>query len=664
MARANFRADIEGLRAISIVAVVFYHAQLPGFGGGFVGVDVFFVISGYLITTLLLREIESGGRINVLAFWGRRARRLLPNALLTLAATLLVIAWVVPISEQTPSVRDILAALLYVANFRFANRSVDYFDQALQTSPVLHFWSLSVEEQFYIAWPLILIGLASLRGGHRRRRVLLVLASIACGSFLLARFWMARSQPNAFFNTDARIWEITIGGLLAAASTWICRMPRVALASLANLGLVAILASILAFDDRLAYPGFWALLPTAGAAGVIAGGRHGGSAANWLLSLALPQWIGRISYSLYLWHWPLLMLVPQALPSLPNADWLALALVVPVAVAAFVAVEDPIRRRTDLAPRRTLGIAATACGLVGLAVVVVQSIVSSHGTAATMAQRLIEARRDGPRMGRDGCTTPDPIDPDASAPPCPYGAPGSPHVVALFGDSHAEHLFDGIDEAARSTNWELHIYIRRGCPPIDLPIYKPELRAVDAPCARWREAVLERLIDERPALILIAQWSGLAGKMVDVDTRQRLDRDVSIARWRHGFAAVLGRLSRAGLRVIVVRDTPRGRKGYGTDCLERFGEHECATPRPEAVDPDMPDIAVARAVPNVGVLDLTDRFCARNVCPAIRDRIIVYRDNNHLTASFSLTLAPEFRRVLRGSEAETGLAGQQFDPHR
>jgi peptidoglycan/LPS O-acetylase OafA/YrhL len=657
MARADFKADIEGLRALSIAAVVLYHAQLPGFAGGFVGVDVFFVISGFLITGLLLREIESAGSIDLLAFWSRRARRLLPNAVLTLAVTSLAIGWLVPISERVASARDILAALFYFANFRFADRSVDYFDQTVQTSPVLHFWSLSVEEQFYIGWPLILSGLALLPGGHRRGRALLALAAIACGSFAVARFWLWRSQPNAFFDTEARVWEIATGGLIAAASTSLDRIPKLARASLANTGLVAIAASILCFDERVAYPGWYALLPTAGAAAVIVGGSHGKTAANRLLGLALPQWIGQISYSLYLWHWPLLMLVPLALPSLPSADWLALALVVPVAAAAFITVEDPIRRRTALAPGRTLAAAAAACGLVGLAIVAVEGLVWTHGSKAAMAQRVREAKADGPRLARAGC----PPRPDASKTPCRYGAPGASRVVALFGDSHAEHLFDGVDAAARSMNWELHFYTRHGCPPIDLPIYNPKLRAIDEPCGRWRKAVLERLIAERPALILIAQWSGLAGKMVDADTFKRLKREESLARWRRAFAAVLGRLSGAGLRVVVVRDTPHSRKGYGTDCLERFGEHACATPRPEAVDPDMPDVAVARTFANVGVLDLTERFCARNVCPAIRDGIIVFRgDNNHLTATFSLTLAPEFRGVL--GAADTGLAGRQFDP--
>jgi hypothetical protein len=217
----------------------------------------------------------------------------------------------------------------------------------------------------------------------------------------------------------------------------------------------------------------------------------------------------------------------------------------------------------------------------------------------------------------------------------------------LFGDSHAEHLFDGINQAAMTSNWELRVWTKESCPPIDLPIYNVQTRKVDKACAEWREGVIQRLITEQPNMVLISTWTGLAGKMVDTTTSKRLDRTASMALWRHGFSEVLRRLSQAGLRVVVVRDTPRNLKEYGSDCLGRFGELECATPRQQAVDQEMPDLQVARSVANIGVLDLTDRFCSRNVCPAVKDGIIVYRgDNNHLTATFSLTLAPDFRRVL------------------
>jgi len=656
-----FRADIEGLRAVSIVAVVFYHARIPGFSGGFVGVDIFFVISGFLITRLLLHEIESYQRIDVLAFWGRRVRRLLPNALLTLAATLVVTAYLVPIAQRMTNTRDVIAALVYIANYRFADRTVDYFDQDLQFSPVLHFWSLSVEEQFYIGWPLLLMGLAWLHRGHSNRRAIGALCLILCASFALSLFWMSRSQPHAFFNTEARVWQIATGGLLAAASGSLARFYPILLSSVAWLGVVGILASVILFNDGLAYPGYWALLPTVSAAAVIAGGSTSVITPKIILGFAPLQWIGRQSYSIYLWHWPLLMLVPLALPGLPHADLIALALVVPIAAAAFALVENPMRRCSpqDVSPARTLAFAAAGGGLLGLASVAVSSVDWMHGThQAEIARRVSQAKLDGPRMiggrcesGWDG----------AAQHACLFGAPGSHRVVVLFGDSHAEHLFDGVNEAARSSNWELRVWTKHSCPPIDLPIYSEKKRAVDTACAEWRERMIQRLIAERPSLVLISSSTRLAGKMADADTRKRLDRDVSLALWQQGFLAVLHRLSQAGLRVIVVRDTPRSLRKYGSDCLERSIEQQCATPRPQAVDVEMPEIEVARSVPNIGVLDLTDRFCNNNVCPAVRDGIIVYRgDNHHLTASFSLTLASEFKRVL--VDAREGMDGLAARP--
>lgn len=657
-----FRPDIEGLRAISVLAVVFYHARIPGFSGGFVGVDVFFVISGFLITQLLLREIESSQRINVVAFWARRARRLLPNALLMIAVILFIAVYLLPVTQRMSNVRDIAAALMYIANYHFAGRTVDYFDHDLQFSPVLHFWSLSVEEQFYIGWPLLLMGLAWLHSGHSSRQAIAALCLILCGSFALSLLWMSRSQPQAFFSTEARIWQIATGGLLAAASAHLTRLNVHLLSSVAWLGFVGVLASVILFNDRLAYPGYWALLPTLSAAAVIAGGSFGGVVPTTILGLGPLQWVGRRSYSIYLWHWPLLMLVPLALPGLPHVDLIALALVVPIATAAFAIVEDPIRRRSSqvMNSGRTLAFATAGCVLLGSAGVAVSNLDWMFSPRrAEIARRLTEAKLDGPRMVGGRCDQSG-VGDDQS--PCVFGTPGSPRVVVLFGDSYAEHLFDGVNEAARLSKWELRVWIRHSCPPIDLPMYDTKRRAVDNACAGWREMVIRRLIAERPSLVLISSWAGLAGKMTDANTGKRLDRNGSVALWRQGFSTVLHRLSQAGLEVTVVRETPRNLRKYGSDCLERSLEHECATPRPQAIDVEMPDIETARGVPNIGVLDLTDHFCSLNACPAVKDGIIIYRgDNNHLTASFSLTLALAFQKVLAGQEERiNGLAGRRL----
>jgi peptidoglycan/LPS O-acetylase OafA/YrhL len=659
----RFRPDIEGLRAVSIVAVVLYHARMPGFAGGFAGVDIFFVISGFLITRLLLREIASNHSIDIISFWCRRARRILPNALLTLAAALLATSILVPVTDRMSNVRDIIAALTYVANYRFAGRTVDYFDEGPQSSPVLHFWSLSVEEQFYIAWPLLLVGLAWFHRRHSNGRVIAALGLIFCASFAVSVYWMSKSQPHAFFNTEARVWQIAAGGLLAAASQLLARTNTIVLSCIGALGLIGILASVILLNDRLVYPGYWSLLPAVSAAAVIAGGSIGGIAQRFFLGLAPLQWFGRHSYSIYLWHWPVLTLTPLALPGFPHADLIALALIVPIAMVAFAFVEDPIRRHSLLHAyrARTLAFAGAGCGLLVLASLAAGHFDLAHDARqAEIARRISQAKLDFPRMGK--C---DPASQDVRQRPCLFGAPGSPHTAVLFGDSHAYHLFDGVNEAARLSGWGLQVWARGACPPIDAPIYNEKMRALDRACAEWNEAVIARAIAEQPSLIIVSSFIGLARKMIDASTGRRLDRGASLTLWQQGYSAVLRRLSHAGLRVIVIRDVPRSKEPYGNDCLERSGEHECATPRPLALDEEMPDIVAARSVQNIGVLDLTDRFCSRNACSVVRDGIIVYRDDHHLTASFSLTLAPEFQRVLLDAkERMNGLADAEFDQAR
>ena len=215
LSRSVFRPDIEGLRAISIAGVVMYHAEVPAFSAGYVGVDAFFVISGFLITGILVREASRTQRINLLRFWGRRVARLLPNAILTLAATIVCIMTAAPVLTRESGARDIAASLLYFVNFRFANRSLDYFDQGVQASPVLHFWSLSVEEQFYIFWPLLLVLGLWVFKRLNRAVTLFFLGSLALASFGTMIHWAKIEPPRAFFDTKSRVWQLATGAILA-----------------------------------------------------------------------------------------------------------------------------------------------------------------------------------------------------------------------------------------------------------------------------------------------------------------------------------------------------------------------------------------------------------------------------------------------------------------
>src|SRR5262245_12432330 len=507
--------------------------------------------------------MERFQRLDLLAFWARRARRLLPNALLVLTTTLLITAAVFPFTQRQTTGYDIIAALLYFSNYRFAERSVDYFEQEAGSTPVLHFWSLSVEEQFYIVWPLVLLGLVWFRKGHNNRHAIWALSLIACASFACSLLWMSKSQPHAFFHTEARIWQLAGGALLAATYGRIVQLSPIFHSLLGWIGLSGIVASVIMFDDRLAYPGFWALIPVMSTAAVIAGGNAGKLSPKIVLGLSPLQWLGRRSYSVYLWHWPVMMLLPYAVPELPYANFVAIVIVLPIAAAAFSFVEEPIRRgaQEDVRPGRTLAYAAAVGALLCLASTAAPRVDQARSAhQREFIKRITDAKVDGPRMVGGKCE-PALSQYDVS---CRFGPPNASSVVVLFGDSHAEHLFDGVYEAARSSNRTLWVLTKPACPPIEVMLYSETLRGPDTGCSEWRERAIRRLIAERPSLVLISAYTPYAEKLSNPNTGQRLDRRASVAQWKEGFFAVLRRLNEAGLNVIVVRDTPRS---DGRACL-------------------------------------------------------------------------------------------------
>jgi peptidoglycan/LPS O-acetylase OafA/YrhL len=421
---AGFRPDIEGLRGLAVLLVVVFHAGLAA-PGGFIGVDVFFVISGFLITGLLLRERELRGRIDLLAFYARRVRRLLPAAIVVLAVTLPVAYSLYAPLDRAEVLLDGAAAALSVGNVRFAMAAGDYFSSVITPSPFLHFWSLGVEEQFYLVWPALLLfaagGLVAARA--IRLSVGAALAIVFVLSLLASLLLTEIAASWAFYSLPTRAFELAAGGLLAVGAAGVARLPGILVTPAAWLGLVAVGWSAIAFDSSMAFPGYAALVPTLGTVGLIAaGGRR--FAPGTLLSLEPLRFLGRISYSLYLWHWPILVLSGLALgfnePGLIGGS-LLIGVSVAVATLSWAFVEEPFRRGLPAfasPPGRTVFAGSAA---------ILSVVVAANGMAFASNRALTEAATSGRPLSAPGLPAGD------------YAAPDDPLV------DNEEDLGEGVD---------------------------------------------------------------------------------------------------------------------------------------------------------------------------------------------------------------------------
>lgn len=640
------RLDIQGMRAVAVALVVLFHAGIPGFGGGYVGVDVFFVISGFLISTHLLESLQNGGRIGYAGFYARRARRLLPAAFLVIVATLIAATIVVSPVQFGYVVKDAVAAALYVPNLLFAYNATDYLAEKTP-SLFLHYWSLGVEEQFYLVWPVLL---AFVFGRFALRwRFGFTLAGLTGASFLLCVWLTGFSRANAFFLLPARMWEFGLGALVALG---LLRRGRVLPSSIAPLagwvGLGAITAGGVLFSTVTEYPGYAVAVPVIGAALLIAAGPVARGPAV-ILSLRPVTWLGDISYSLYLVHWPVLMLPVAAtgyMETLPL--WLrviAATACVPLAWLLYRYVERPGQRAawlTAARPRRTFAVAAA--GMAAIVVVAATAVVTLNRPLSTakpvahtpltlkpagtpyvpdnLSPALEAAESDQPVVYANGCHQSQ-WSTDATG--CLTGTnPGAP-LVALFGDSHATQWYPALSALAERGVIRLDSHTKSACPAVPIRI------AHYAACAAWRSAVIDKLVESKPDLILLAGYP-----------RNYLSRSDAPARdWGSALTTLLDQLPRAS-RVGVFADTP----SIGVTpaiCLGRFVDDalRCALPRTVALDQNIRaterELAAGRSVT---YLDYADYLCNDSVCPAIIGDTLVYRDGSHLTATMSAGLAP------------------------
>ena len=395
----GFRPDLEGLRGIAILLVILCHAQIPGAGAGFIGVDIFFVLSGFLITGLLVGEHGRTGSISLRTFYVRRARRILPAAFVVLASTMVAASLLLSPLDLPRVADDALAAGLSLANVRFAIGATDYFAPA-DASPMLHFWSLAVEEQFYLLWPVLL--LIAIRLGRPRVTTILLAATVLSGS-LVACVWLTEvSGPWAYFSLPTRAWQLAAGGLLALTVAWHSRVPTAVAAATGWLGVWLIAAALFLIEPTTAYPGLASLLPTIGAVALIASRGTVGS-PGWLVLERRPlRWLGRISYSLYLWHWPILILGPTALGVATLEDGSAggdMATRIGLIGAAIVAaamtwrfIEEPFRRGSLGRRGRVRGFALA--GAAAVVLVAGSTTMTALGVGDVLAATATESDQD------------------------------------------------------------------------------------------------------------------------------------------------------------------------------------------------------------------------------------------------------------------------------
>nr|WP_296068193.1 acyltransferase family protein [uncultured Actinoplanes sp.] len=658
----RFRPDIEGLRAVAVLLVVLGHAGLPLVHGGYVGVDVFFVISGFLITTLLLREAEQTGRISVTRFYARRAVRLLPAAALVLIVTLIGVRLFLPVVRLGEFVRDALASTAYLANLRFAHTGTDYLNADQTPSPFQHFWSLAVEEQFYLVWPLLILAAAHL--WRRRRPLAAVLAVLVTVSFTVSVTETARSAPWAYFGPHTRAWELGAGALLALGATRIGRLPHLVRAVLGWAGLAAILVAAVRFDDATAYPGWRAALPVLGTVAVLAAA---GAGVGPLLGVRPMQTVGRLSYGWYLWHWPLLIIGPAAL-GLAGTTAQKLALAAAGLALAWVSyrwVESPARYRRRGLPIG-FGLSATAAAFAVLlvvlphavatgergadlrtaldraadpAAVLTRSIAAARGRdrlPANLTPKLTRAKRDRPPVWDNGCHADVPV--TVAPQGCVFGDPAARTTVVLYGDSHAAHWFPAMDRLARQHHWRLVELTKSSCSAVDVPLRHDTLKREYTECTAFHRSALARIAQLRPALVVVGSSFNYEPARPEADEAKQ---------WRAGWDRTFASLAASGAKVAAIADTPYMGSPV-PDCLAQETDiGECTRSlRSSLRGPAQRRVFLAYGVtPRATVIDPITWFCD-DACPAVVGNVLVYRDSNHMTTTYSAALAPLLDRRL------------------
>ncbi len=629
------RLDIQALRALAVLMVVVFHLWPSRLSGGFAGVDVFFVISGFLISGSLFAELADRGRIDLTRFWARRIRRLLPAALITIAITAIVSLIVVPAFTRQGFFSEAIASTFYFENWQLAATATNYF--AGEPSPFQHYWSLAVEEQFYLVWPLLLVLTALLAKRKLNNALKVLLAAAGLTSFSYSLF-LTYGQPDlAYFTTLGRVWEFVIGAALALLGHRI-RLTDLGKTLLSLGGFTLIVVSAFLLTPRLPFPGWLALLPALGAAAIILAGLQG--LPNWLdrlYGLKPISFTGEISYSLYLWHWPLVILLPWATGYQPRAYELVLVFIASYLLATMskVFVEDRFRGMPALTarkPRVTYALAAAFSLFIMLISVVGTSITSSQISQGNQSTQTLDRAKNDTADPNHKCMT-DAESNDVKI--CQYGRLGAGYRVLLVGDSHAAMHLGAWKLLAENGQFELDLAYKASC-SFNLEVRSDSVRGKT--CEQWNRNLQKKLASDKPFNLVLTSYY-TAVRATELDGQHD---DATVAGFKQAWAPLQAR----GSTVVAIRDGVNMDKPM-KDCWESavYDASKCSMSEKDAFITDLAQRA-ASSPPGALTMDFTDVYCQNDRCPAKIGGVYVYRDNSHISLLFSQKMAADWYHQL------------------
>lgn len=679
------RLDIQGLRALAVLAVIANH--LIGWPrGGFIGVDIFFVVSGFLITGLLLREHQRTGGISYRGFYSRRIKRIIPAAITVGLITVIVAFLIFPLVRAKNVMTDAFWASFFSANWRFISTGTDYMHATDSLSPMQHYWSLAVEEQFYLLWPIVMFAVLYFAKRYPWRAITVTMGVIAAASFVWA-LWESTTHPtSAYFSTFSRAWELAAGALLACAAPALTKVPKAVRYWMGWGGLAVLLAAIVLISDVLTFPAPWALAPVIGTMLIISAGIGSTVSAPFPLTNRVAVYLGGISFSLYLWHLPVIVFVGALLPQRGEKYLvLSLALILLLAVLTYHWIEEPFRKASwtwkgltarpavSRARRIALPVLLVACVSLGFATyqsrlpeaaaaVSIDTLLENSQDSAAQKLRSADIRealdaQEWPQLTpaiadlgpdsrasewvADGCLgleATNGLSPEDNAIRCVYGNPNAPQTMAVMGDSQAISYVPGL-RAAIGDDWKIQVYSMSQCPAVDVQILFGDGSAAPV-CGEFRDWTLNQISNAKPEMVILVSAPGAVQRLASGATGEQAAQE-----WADGIAATYNALD--GLNVVSL-DTPPTMKSIQECAIAGSSPSDCVSSPDQAfIDAGVDTRTVASGYANVTVPSTISWFCsADGLCPAFIDGTPSLVDGGHLSNAASRALGPLLKVAL------------------